>query len=45
MSNFYFLVLAKSKRATYKAYDEIDRAPEERSRGVTINIAHLEYGL
>ena len=28
---------------TFKAYDQIDNAPEERARGVTINISHVEY--
>lgn len=28
---------------TFKAYDQIDNAPEERARGVTINISHIEY--
>ena len=28
---------------TYKAYDQIDNAPEEKARGITINIAHVEY--
>ena len=32
-------VLAKSGKATFLAYDQIDKAPEERERGVTINIA------
>ncbi len=36
-------VLAKSGKATFMAYDQIDKAPEERERGVTINIAHVEY--
>ena len=36
-------VLAKTGRATFLAYDQIDKAPEERERGVTINIAHVEY--
>src|ERR1700689_5193264 len=27
----------------FKAFDEIDKAPEERQRGITINIAHVEY--
>src|SRR5215204_1068421 len=36
-------VLAKSGRATFLAYDQIDKAPEERERGVTINTAHVEY--
>ncbi len=29
--------------AEYRAYDQIDNAPEERERGITINIAHVEY--
>jgi len=29
--------------AQAKAYDEIDAAPEERERGITINTAHVEY--
>ena len=36
-------VLALGGGAQYKAYDEIDNAPEERERGVTISIAHVEY--
>jgi elongation factor Tu len=36
-------VLALSGRAQYTAYDNIDKAPEERSRGITINTAHVEY--
>jgi len=36
-------VLALKKLASYKAYDQIDNAPEEKSRGITINIAHVEY--
>jgi elongation factor Tu len=36
-------VLAKSGKAQFLAYDQIDKAPEERERGVTINIAHVEY--
>ncbi len=36
-------VLADQKLATYMAYDKIDSAPEEKERGVTINIAHIEY--
>ena len=31
------------RRTAYTAFDQIDRAPEERERGVTINIAHVEY--
>ncbi|MGA1048633.1 MAG: GTP-binding protein, partial [Minisyncoccia bacterium] len=29
--------------SVYKAYDQIDAAPEERARGITINTAHVEY--
>lgn len=36
-------VLAEKKLATYKDYSSIDNAPEERNRGITINVAHLEY--
>jgi elongation factor Tu len=36
-------VLALKKLAEYRAFDTIDNAPEERARGVTINIAHVEY--
>ncbi len=36
-------VLEKSGKAKFLAYDQIDKAPEERERGVTINIAHVEY--
>jgi elongation factor Tu len=36
-------VLAKSGQATAKKYDEIDAAPEEKERGITINTAHVEY--
>ena len=35
--------LAKKGLATAKKYDEIDNAPEERARGVTINVHHAEY--
>jgi len=37
------LILSKKGFAEAKAYDSIDNAPEEKERGVTINIAHLEY--
>jgi elongation factor Tu len=37
------MVLAKKGMATAKAYGDIDNAPEERERGVTINTAHVEY--
>ena len=36
-------VLAKSGGATFLAYDQIDKAPEERERGITISTAHVEY--
>jgi elongation factor Tu len=36
-------VLAASQLAKYTAFDQIDKAPEERERGITIAIAHLEY--
>ncbi|MBE6948256.1 MAG: elongation factor Tu [Ruminococcaceae bacterium] len=35
--------LAFSGKAKYEAYDAIDKAPEERERGITINTAHVEY--
>ena len=37
------LALADPKSATFTAYDMIDKAPEERARGITINTAHVEY--
>src|SRR3981081_20531 len=37
------LVLSKKGLATAKAYDQIDNAPEEKARGITINITHVEY--
>jgi elongation factor Tu len=36
-------VLAETGGATYTAYDQIDKAPEERARGITIATAHVEY--
>ena len=36
-------VLAETGGATYTAYDQIDKAPEERARGITISTAHVEY--
>ena len=36
-------VLAKSGGATFMDYSMIDKAPEERERGITINTAHVEY--
>ncbi|MCL2070909.1 MAG: elongation factor Tu [Oscillospiraceae bacterium] len=35
--------LALSGQAKFESYDQIDRAPEERERGITINTAHVEY--
>jgi elongation factor Tu len=37
------LVLSKKGLATYRAFDSIDNAPEERERGITIATAHVEY--
>ena len=37
------MVLAKEGKAAVAKYDEIDKAPEERERGITINTAHVEY--
>ena len=37
------LNMADSSAAAYTAYDQIDKAPEERARGITINTAHVEY--
>ena len=36
-------VLSAAKLAQYTAFDQIDKAPEERERGITIAIAHIEY--
>src|SRR5512136_2516736 len=36
-------VLAKKGLASYMAFDQIDKAPEEKERGLTIAIAHVEY--
>jgi len=36
-------VLALKGQAKFEAYDQIDKAPEERERGITINTAHVEY--
>jgi elongation factor Tu len=36
-------VMAESGRADFQAYDQIDGAPEERARGITISTAHVEY--
>jgi elongation factor Tu len=37
------MVLAKKYGGEVKAYDQIDNAPEEKARGITINTAHVEY--
>ncbi|MGE5557545.1 MAG: elongation factor Tu, partial [Bacillota bacterium] len=37
------LVLSKVGKANYVKFDEIDKAPEEKERGITINTAHVEY--
>ncbi|MDO8673439.1 MAG: elongation factor Tu [Dehalococcoidia bacterium] len=37
------MVLSKAGGATYRAFDTIDNAPEEKARGMTIAIAHVEY--
>ena len=36
-------ILAKSGGAKFTAYDQIDKAPEEKARGITISTAHVEY--
>ena len=36
-------VLAETGGATFSAYDQIDKAPEEKARGITISTAHVEY--
>jgi elongation factor Tu len=36
-------ILAEQGKAKVMAFDEIDKAPEEKERGITINIAHVEY--
>jgi len=36
-------ILAKTGGASYTAYDQIDKAPEEKARGITISTAHVEY--
>ena len=36
-------VMAEAGRAEFSAYDQIDKAPEERERGITISTAHVEY--
>uniref|UniRef100_UPI000E66C2ED elongation factor Tu n=1 Tax=Desertibaculum subflavum TaxID=2268458 RepID=UPI000E66C2ED len=36
-------ILAETGGATFTAYDQIDKAPEEKARGITINTSHVEY--
>jgi elongation factor Tu len=36
-------VMAETHGGTYMAYDQIDKAPEEKARGITISTAHVEY--
>src|SRR5512145_1046613 len=36
-------VLAKQGFASFRSFDSIDNAPEEKERGITINTAHIEY--
>src|SRR5215510_14485065 len=36
-------ILAKQGKAQFTAYDQIDKAPEEKARGITISPAHVEY--
>ena len=36
-------VMAEAGGAEFQAYDQIDKAPEERARGITISTAHVEY--
>lgn len=38
-----FTVLSEKKQAKFKRYEEIDSAPLEQTRGITIQAAHLEY--
>jgi len=38
-----FSVLSEKGGAKFKGYADIDNAPEERARGITINAAHVEY--
>ena len=36
-------VMAETNGGAYMAYDQIDKAPEEKARGITISTAHVEY--
>ncbi|XP_064115049.1 elongation factor Tu, mitochondrial-like [Macrobrachium nipponense] len=41
--NWEAALLSQKALASVKRYDEIDNAPEEKARGITINVAHIEY--
>jgi len=41
--SFDYQVLAEQGMSQFKSYDEIDKAPEERQRKITINTSHVEY--
>lgn len=43
MCHILFSVLSSKKMAKMKQYADIDNAPEEKARGITINVAHVEY--
>lgn len=43
MPLFYLQVLSDADLAESKKYSDIDNAPEEKARGITINVAHIEY--
>ena len=42
-SCYYFRSFSQKFGGEAKAYDQIDAAPEEKARGITINTAHVEY--
>lgn len=41
--HYFVIVLAEKELAEAKQYSDIDNAPEEKARGITINVAHVEY--
>ena len=43
LPSLLLLVLATAGGAKFKSYGDIDNAPEERERGITISTAHVEY--
>ncbi|HPO52598.1 MAG TPA: GTP-binding protein, partial [bacterium] len=43
LSSAITLVLSKAGKAQHLKYEDIDKAPEEKERGLTIQIAHIEY--